>query len=230
MTINHLGIILDGNRRFAKRLMLKPWKGHEWGAEKVKTFLSWCRDEGIKEVTMFAFSLENFQRPKKEIDYLMDLFEKEFTDILNDPDLYKNKIKVNFIGRIEAFPQKVQDIMNKVKEATKNHDQFIVNFAMAYAGRVEIVDAVKKMIKEVQQGKLDPQEINPEKFKDYLYMKDEPDMIIRTSGEHRTSGFLLYQGDYSEWFFIDKYWPEIEKEDVMNCIKQFKARNRRFGK
>jgi len=119
--IKHAGIILDVNRRFAKRLMLKPYKGHEWGAKKIKEFLRWCRELGIREVTLFAFSLENFQRPKEEFDFLMNIFEKEFKKTIDDPEIYENRVKVRFIGRIDMFPSKVTKYMYELMEKTKNH-------------------------------------------------------------------------------------------------------------
>ena len=210
--------------------MMKPFMGHEWGAKKVREFLKWCREFGIKEVTLFVFSIENFDRPKKEFDFLMDLFEKEFKKTIDDPEIYKDKVKIRFIGRIGMFPEKVRNTMKKLTERTKDHDRFIVNFAMAYGGRAEIVDAAKKLVRDVKSGDIDIEDIDVEMFKDYLYLKDEPDLIIRTSGENRTSGFLLYQGDYAEWFFVDKFWPEFEKEDFIKCIEEFKKRDRRFGK
>ena len=225
-----VGIVLDGNRRFAKRLMMKPWMGHEWGAKKVREFLRWCKELGIKEVTLFAFSLENFDRPKEEFDYLMDLFEREFSKTILDPEVYTDKIKFKFVGRIELFPEKVKRLMYELMEKTKDHDQLFVNFAMAYGGRAEIVDAAKKIIDDVQKGKLAVSDVNEQSFNNYLPVTKRPDMIIRTSGEKRTSGFLLWQSDYSEWFFVDKYWPEFEKEDFLKCIEEYKQRERRFGR
>src|SRR3989344_4358162 len=132
---HHIGYIIDGNRRFAKRLMLKPWRGHEWGAKKVEKLLDWCKEYGIKELTLYAFSLENFNRPKKEFDYLMNLFKEEFERFKDNPK-WKKKIKVNFICRISMFPKNIKDIMNKLMEQTKNNKKFILNIAMAYSGRI----------------------------------------------------------------------------------------------
>ncbi len=225
-----VGIVLDGNRRFAKRLMMKPWMGHEWGSKKVREFLRWCKELGIKEVTLFAFSLENFDRPKEEFDYLMDLFEKEFSKTISDPEVYTDKIRFTFVGRIELFPEKVKRLMYELMEKTKDHDQLFVNFAMAYGGRAEIVDAAKRIIDDVQKGKLTVNDVNEQSFNNYLSVTKRLDMIIRTSGEKRTSGFLLWQSDYSEWFFVDKFWPEFEKEDFLKCIEEYKQRERRFGR
>ncbi|MEK6934549.1 MAG: polyprenyl diphosphate synthase [Nanoarchaeota archaeon] len=228
--LKHVGIILDGNRRFAKRLMLKPWKGHEWGAKKIRELLRWCKELGIKEVTLFTFSVENFDRPKKEFNYLMNLFEEEFKKTINDPEVYEDKVKFKFIGRIHMFPESVQKYMKELEEKTKNHDNLFVNFAMAYGGRAEILDAAKKIAEKIEKGELKAGDVDEKVFEENLYMTSKPDMIIRTSGEKRTSGFLLWQSDFSEWFFVEKFWPELEKEDFLKCIKEFEKRERRFGK
>ena len=216
----HIGIILDGNRRFAKKLMLEPWKGHELGYEKVEKLFEWCKELGIKELTLYAFSVKNFNRPKKEFDYLMNLFQKAFEKAKNDERL--KKIKVNFLGRIHMFPKRVQKAMNELMENTKDNKEHIINFAMAYGGRQEIVDAVKKLIKS-------DKEVNEENLGDCMYMNDDVDLIIRTSGEKRTSDFLPWQGHYSEFIFLEKNWPDFEKQDLIDCINDFNKRNRRFG-
>jgi len=226
----HVGIILDGNRRFAKRLMLKPWKGHEFGAEKVKKLLEWSKDVGIKELTLYAFSYENFNRPKKEFEYLMDLFRKEFDKLIDNKDISKNEIKINFIGRLQLFPKDLKEKMYKIIDKTKNYNKYIVNIAMAYGGRAEIVDAVKRIGEKIKEGSLDVKNINEKLFSDNLYMSDDADLIIRTGGEKRTSGFLPWQGTYAELVFVDKSLPEFEKEDFLQCIKEFQGRKRRFGK
>ncbi len=226
--LRHVGIILDGNRRFAKRLMLKPFMGHDWGAKKVKALLEWCKEEGIKEVTLFAFSLENFDRPKREFDYLVRLFEDEFKKTLSDPLLYKDRIKIRFIGRTWLFPQSIYKLMLELMEKTKDHDQYTVNFAMAYDGRAEIVDAAKRLFEKIKNG--EAQEINEDEFSKCLYNRSYPDLIIRTS-ESRLSGFLLWQSSYSEIIFLpDKLWPEFTKDDFISCIEEYKKRQRRFGK
>ncbi len=226
----HVGIILDGNRTFAKRLMLKPWKGHEWGARKVEKLLEWCIELKIKELTLYAFSIYNFNRPKKEFDFLMNLFEKEFKRIKNDERIFKNKIKLNFIGRTWMFPEKVQKEMKELVKLTKNHDNLIVNFAMAYGGKTEVIDAVKKIAEQVKEGELDINKINEETFGKNLYLNDNVDLIVRTSGQIRTSDFLPWQGANAEWIFIEKCWPEFEKEDFIKCIKEYSNRERRFGR
>jgi tritrans,polycis-undecaprenyl-diphosphate synthase [geranylgeranyl-diphosphate specific] len=226
----HVGVILDGNRRFAKKLMLKPWKGHEWGAKKVEKLMDWAGEIGIKELTLYSFSMQNMNRPKEEFEYLMKVFRSEFTRLGNDPRLEKEDIKINFIGRIHLFPKDVYEKMRELMDRTKNHKSFIINFAMAYGGREEVVDAVMKLSQDVKSGKLSAEEINEEIFQDYLYTPDEPDLIIRTGGDHRTSNFLIWQSNYSEWFFLEKCWPEFEKEDLVEVVDQYVNRERRFGK
>jgi|SRR3989344_748034 len=226
----HIGVIVDGNRRFSKRLMMKPWEGHVWGYKKIKKLFDWCEEFGIKELTLYTFSIENFNRPKEEFDYLMDLFERAFIETKKDEKIHKNRVKINFIGRINMFPEKVQKSMYELMEATKDYSEFIVNFAMAYGGRAEIIDATKKIAQQIKEGKLDVDSINEEVFKKNIYLESEPDLIIRTSGEQRLSGFLLWQGSYAEIYWCEKLWPEFEKEDFVAAIEDYSKRQRRFGK
>ncbi len=225
----HIGIILDGNRRFAKRLMIKPWKGHEWGVKKLEKLLNWCRELDIKELTLYAFSIDNFNRPKEEFDYLMDVFRDSFDRLKNDPRIDKYKIRINIIGRINLFPKDLQKKMYYIMNKTKNYKNYIINFAMAYGGRAEIIDAVKKIAEQIKKGKLNIKNINEKLFAKNLYLNSEPDLIIRTGGEKRTSDFLNFQSGYSEWIFLDKLWPEFDKKDFISCIYQYKLRARRFG-
>ena len=159
----------------------------------------------------------------------MDLFHKEFVKIKDDERLAKYKIRLNFIGRLNLFPQKLQDVMKMLMEKTKNNANYIVNFAMAYGGQDEIVDATKKIAEQVKEGKLNIDQINKEIFANALYIKSEPDIVIRTGGEKRTSNFLPFQTAYSEWIYLEKMWPEFEKEDFEKCIEEYQQRQRRFG-
>ncbi|MBI2143105.1 di-trans,poly-cis-decaprenylcistransferase [Candidatus Woesearchaeota archaeon] len=230
----HIAVILDGNRRFAKRLMLKPWMGHQWGREKVEKLLDWCAELGIKELTLYAFSVDNFSRPKEEFDYIMRLFREACKHIKSDSKLQeKGKrlgIKVRFLGRLEMFPEDIRQLMREIMEKSSNNTGLVVNFCMAYGGRQEIADAAKMMAADVQDGKLSAAEVNDDTFKKYLYMPEDPDLIIRTGGEKRLSGFLLYQSSYSELFFLEKMWPEFEKEDLVQVIEEYRQRERRFGR
>ncbi len=226
----HVGIIMDGNRRLARRLMLKPWKGHEWGAKKVEKIFDWCRELNIHEMTLYTFSVQNFNRPKIEFDQLMRIFKENFKKIKTDRRIEKYSIKINFIGRIWMFPQDIQDEMNEIMELTKDNDNYIFNFAMAYGGQEEIIDAAKRIAEQVKEGKLDIDAINKDVFSAALYMPDEPELIIRTGGERRASNFLSFQSAYSEWFYIEKMWPEFEKEDFVEILEKYSRRKRRFGK
>jgi len=229
--LKHLGIIMDGNRRFAKRLMKNPWKGHEWGARKVEKVLEWCIDMKIREVTLWSFSIENLKRPKDEFDFLMNLFEKEFEGVAGNDKIHKNRLKINVIGRIDLLPERVQNAIRKAIDSTKDYDDYIVNFAIAYGGRQEILDATRKIAEAVKDNKMDISAIDENTYRKFLYTNGtpDPDMIIRTSGEKRTSGFLIWQSAYSELYFSDKLWPEFEKEDLMEAVNDYKFRKRRFG-
>lgn len=224
----HVGIVLDGNRRFSKKLMLKPWMGHEWGEKKVEKLFEWCKEFKINELTLYAFSIQNFNRPQEEFDYLMKLFYDSFERIKNDPKI--KDMKINFIGRISMFPEKVRNSMQELMEKTKDNKPYLMNFAMAYGGQEEVIDAVKKISEEIKKGNIDINKINEENFKDFLYLKDSPELIIRTGGEKRTSNFLNYQAAYSEWIYLEKLWPEFEKEDFVQCLKEYADRERRFGR
>jgi len=228
--LKHLGIIMDGNRRFSRRLMMKPWQGHEWGAKKVTKVLEWCREYEIRELTLYTFSIQNFNRPKEEFDYLMKLFKENFERLRTDKSLKKYGIRINVIGRTWMFPKEVQEKIKAVMEYTKDNDQYILNFAMAYGGREEVVDAAKKVAEQVMSGKLDIDQINEETFSRNLYFADQPDLIIRTGGERRTSNFLAFQSAYSEWLFLEKMWPEFDKKDFVAAVEDYAERKRRFGK
>ena len=230
----HVAIILDGNRRFAKKLMLKPWMGHQWGKEKVGKLIEWCIELGIKEVTMYAFSVENFNRPKEEFDFIMKLFREACEQLKNDEKLQekgkKLGVRIRFLGRLGMFPEDIRKLMLEVTEKSADNTGIIVNFCMAYGGRQEIADAARKMAEDIEKGIISPKDVTDETFKRYLYMPEDPDLIIRTGGEKRLSGFLLYQSSYSELFFLEKMWPEFEKEDLLQVIEEYKQRERRFGK
>jgi tritrans,polycis-undecaprenyl-diphosphate synthase [geranylgeranyl-diphosphate specific] len=226
----HIGIIMDGNRRFSRRLMMKPWKGHEWGSKKVEDVLEWCKEYSIHELTLYTFSIQNFGRPKQEFDYLMKLFSENFRKLRTDQRVFDEKIRINFIGRLHMLPEEIQRYMKEIMELTKEHDRYIINFAIAYGGREEVLDAVKRIAEQVREGKLDVEKINEEMFTNELELKSEPDLIIRTGGEQRTSNFLIWQSNYSEYLFIDKMWPEFDKKDFEAAIKHYANRKRRFGK
>jgi tritrans,polycis-undecaprenyl-diphosphate synthase [geranylgeranyl-diphosphate specific] len=227
---NHIGIIMDGNRRFAKSLKLNPWKGHEYGEKKLFALLEWCRDLDIKEVTVYAFSMQNLNRPKKEFDYLMKLFVGASKKVLSDPEFLKSNVKIRVLGDLSLFPDEVRDGFSELIEKTKDNDSYFFNIAFGYGGREEILRAVKNIASDVKSGVLNPEDIDESVFEDNLYLSSTPDLIIRTGGDFRTSNFLPWQSIYSEWFFLDKKWPEFSREDLLKCINDFSARERRFGK
>lgn len=229
----HLAIILDGNRRYAKKNALNPLHGHKVGADTLRNFIDWVKEFGIKELTIYTLSIQNLKRPKIEVDYLFKLMKERFSYYLTDKgfqELVDDQVKVNFIGRVNLFSQDLQNIISQLTEKTKDFNNFILNFAIAYGGREEIVDATKKILKDFASNKLQIQDINKEVFAKYLYLNSDPDLIIRTSGYIRTSNFLPWQSTYSEWIFVDKLWPDFTREDVLLCLKDFSQRKRNFGK
>lgn len=230
-----LGIIPDGNRRFAKRLLENPGKGHEWGMKKIEKIMEWCRELEIKNVTFYTLSLENLdRRPKEELDFLFSLARKELGDIISNPRhwIHETRTKMNFFGQLNRLPEDLQEKVKMVREKTKNYKESNLNLAIAYGGRQEILDAVKKIASEVSQGRLSPENINEVVFRHNLSTDGTPDLdlIIRTGGEKRTSNFLTFQSTYSELKFLDTLWPELEKEEFFNAVREFGERDRRFGK
>lgn len=226
----HIGIILDGNRRFAKRLAMRPWEGHRLGAETLEKLFDWAKELGVKELTLYAFSMQNFNRSEDEKKFLFEIFKTYLKRALKDEKIMNEGLRVKAIGRIHLFPKEVYNLLIELMEKTKDNNNYTVNFALAYGGREEIIDAVKKVATDVADSKLKIEDINEEMFMNYLYMADEPDLVIRTGGDYRTSNFLSYQSAYSEWFFIKKFWPEFTKDDLKEIIDQFMSRERRFGR
>lgn len=221
---HHIALVLDGNRRFSRKHKLVLWKGHELGAKKVEELLDWCYELGVKELTLYSFSTENFNRNEREICFLMNLFKNQLKRLRDDKRLDKDKINVNFIGRLALFPKDIQDEMEDIMEKTKKYDKFTVNFAMGYGSRQEIVDAVNKLLKKGIK------EVSEKEFENCLYLKDAPDLLIRPGGELRVSNFLLWQMAYTELYFTERLWPEFTKKDLIKAIESYKKRERRFGK
>ena len=232
----HIGVILDGNRRWARMHGLKPWLGHRAGAKKVEELLRWCLELGIKSVTLYSFSTENFNRSPEEVMALMELFEEKLRELKRSDVVHKHRVRVKVIGRLELLPGYLRELAREVEEATKDYDEHFLNVAIAYGGRAEIVDAVRKIAEDVRAGLLDPSDIDEELFERYLYTSHlpeevrDPDLIIRTSGEERLSGFLLWQSAYSELCFIDVFWPEFRRIDLLRAIRTYQGRQRRFGR
>ncbi|KYH41241.1 MAG: UDP diphosphate synthase [Candidatus Bathyarchaeota archaeon B26-2] len=230
----HIGIILDGNRRWAVNRSMNPWAGHHYGADKTENVLRWCLDLGIKSVTLYVFSTENFRRPRREVQELMKLFKAKLEKILKDDVIHKHRVRVKIIGRLHLLPEELQEMIKRVEDATKDYEDHFLNMALAYGGRAEIIDATREIALNVKEKKLKVEEINEALFERYLYTshmpKQDPDLIIRTSGEERLSGFLLYQSAYSELCFLDVYWPEFRRIDLLRAVRTYQKRKRRFGK
>jgi tritrans,polycis-undecaprenyl-diphosphate synthase [geranylgeranyl-diphosphate specific] len=231
--LEHIAIILDGNRRWASEKELNPWFGHKKGAETVEQLLDWCEKLGVKFVTLYTFSTENFRRSPEEIAEIMKIAEEEFRKLLTDERIYRNKVHVKVIGRVNMLPESLQQLIAKVEKATENFDNQFLNFAFAYGGRAEIVDAAKTIAEKVKDGELKLEDVDESTFEKYLYTahmaKQEPDLIVRTSGEERLSGFLLWQSAYSELAFLDVYWPDFRLIDLLRAIRTFQNRKRRYG-
>lgn len=229
----HVAIILDGNRRWAMEKDLDPWFGHEKGAEKVEQLLDWCAKIGVKTITIYAFSTENFRRPKNEVEEIMRIAAERLQKILTDERIHRNRIHVKVIGRINLLPEHLQKLIAEVENATAEYQDYYLNIAFAYGGRAEIVDAAKRIADKVRSNELNPEDVNESLFEKFLYTshlpKQEPDLIVRTSGEERLSGFLLWQSAYSELCFLDVYWPDFRFIDLLRAIRTFQKRKRRFG-
>ncbi|MDI9644108.1 MAG: polyprenyl diphosphate synthase [Candidatus Verstraetearchaeota archaeon] len=227
----HVGLILDGNRRWAKELGMEPTVGHEYGFEKLKEVLQWCWDLEIETVTVYALSTENLSRPKEEVEALIRLAERAFKDVLESKEVHERKVRIRALGRLHLLKDELREAIKKAEEATKEYNNRRLNVAIAYGGRAEILDAAKRMVSEVVLGRLRIEEINEKTFSRFLYTYEDPDpdLIIRTSGEERLSGFLLWQSAYSEFCFMDVYWPELRRIDLLRAIRTYQKRHRRFG-
>jgi tritrans,polycis-undecaprenyl-diphosphate synthase [geranylgeranyl-diphosphate specific] len=231
--LEHIAIILDGNRRWASEKELNPWLGHKKGAETVERLLDWCEKLNVKFVTLYTFSTENFRRSAEEIAEIMRIAEEKFRKLLTDERIHRNKVHVKVIGRVNLLPESLQHLIADVERATENYDNQFLNFAFAYGGRAEIVDAAKTIAEKVKNGELKLNEVDESTFEKHLYTahmpNQEPDLIVRTSGEERLSGFLLWQSAYSELAFLDVYWPDFRLIDLLRAIRTFQTRKRRYG-
>lgn len=221
---NHIGIIMDGNGRWATKRKLKRSQGHLAGSDTLIEIAEYCFNKGIKVLSVFAFSTENFKRKQEEVDFLMNLSVKLLEGKLNE--LIANKIKVVFSGRKTKIPTNLLKTMVKVETKTKDNKAGLLNICFNYGGQSEIVDAVKTII---EQG-ITAEAITEDVFNSYLYNELPPlDLVIRTSGEYRISNFMLYQMAYAEFYFVDTYWPDFKPKDLDKALLEFKQRERRFG-
>ena len=225
-SLKHIAIIMDGNRRWAKEHFLPSMMGHKKGVDALKKITRACDDFGIKYLTLYAFSTENWNRKQEEVDFLMNLLATTLKTELKE--LNENNVKMNFIGDLKALNQNLQNILKESKEITKNNTGVVLTVAINYGSRDEITQAIKNIIKD---GKKE-EEITQELISNYLYTKNmpDPDFLIRTSGEKRISNYLLWQIAYSEIFVTDTYWPEFDKEHLAKAIVEFGLRQRRYGK
>jgi tritrans,polycis-undecaprenyl-diphosphate synthase [geranylgeranyl-diphosphate specific] len=231
---NHLGVIPDGNRRFAKRLMENPNKGHEWGSGKFAEVFEWCRELGIKNLTFYTLSLENLHsRPRGELNFLVDIARREMEQVIRDEGfIHEHKIRLNVIGRTDLLEKDVQETIRKAVEATRDYNDYTLNLAVAYGGRQEITEAARRIGIEIASGKMKPEDVTEEVIRQKLWTHGtgDPDLIIRTGGEKRLSNFMLFQSAYSELAFIDTLWPELSRKEFMKIIEDYGERDRRFGK
>ena len=229
----HIGIILDGNRRWAIEKALNSYDGHWVGAKVGEEVLDWCLEYGIRTLTLYTFSTENFSRPTEEVNTVLKIIEEEALKLGRDKRLHSQRVRVKALGRTDLLPQSLRDVLRKLEDETYHYDQHFLNVAIAYTGRAEIVDATKKILEDVHQGHISPHQIDEDTFHKYLYTahlpKPYPDLVIRTSGEERLSGFLLWQSAYSELVFVDVYWPEFRRIDFFREIRLYQMRHRRFG-
>ncbi len=225
----HIGIIMDGNGRWAKKRGLPRPVGHTYGAKTFKTITRYISQQGVKFLTLYAFSTENWKRPLEEVNALMKIFRQYLIDSLTD--FREDDIKVVFIGDRSAFAPDIIDMINETEEVAKDRKGMQLNIAMNYGGRDELLSAVKRLCLEAKEGGIDPSAITEQDISSRLYTagQPDPDLIIRTGGEHRLSNFMLYQAAYAEFYSTDTLWPDFKPEDVDKAILEFNKRNRRFG-
>lgn len=221
--LKHIGFIMDGNGRWAKKQNKPRMYGHYVGAYKIEEVVRWCTEYGVKYTTFYAFSTENWKRPKREVNFIFGLLQSKIEEFYQR--MNKEGVRLIFSGRLEELGDKLYNICMEYQEKTQKNDRIVVNMALNYGGRAEIIDAINKIIKQ------DIKSIDEESFRKYLYWPDipDPDLIIRTSGEMRLSNFLTWQSAYSELYFTDVLWPDFSKDDLKLAIEDFNKRQRRFG-
>ena len=224
----HIGIIMDGNGRWAKKRFLPRSAGHRAGASNFRTITRYCSKIGVKYLTMYAFSTENWSRPAEEVGALMGLFKEYLEEALRD--FMDENIRVRFIGDVSAFPEDLRKLIQEVEEASAPKTGMVLNLAMNYGGRAEITRAAQAFAREVAAGERRPEDLTEELFSSYLYTggQPDPDLIIRPSGEERLSNFLLWQGAYAEFVYFDILWPDFKTSDLDEAIRIYSSRQRRF--
>lgn len=228
----HVAIIMDGNRRYSRlQGNMDVVKGHEIGVDTLEKVLDWSIELGIEIITVYAFSTENFNRPEHEVEGLMNLFVKNFKRLVDHEKIHKNEVKVKVVGKTDLIPESVREAIKEAEDATAHYNKRLFNIAIGYDGRLEIIDSFKKIIEQVQAGEITIDDVNEELVSKNLYTGGlaDPNLIIRTSGEERLSGFLLWQSSYSELYFCETLWPELRKVDFIRAIRSYQERERRFG-
>ncbi|MBS0382639.1 MAG: di-trans,poly-cis-decaprenylcistransferase [Proteobacteria bacterium] len=232
----HIGLILDGNRRFARSKGLEATLGHQYGVNKLREVLQWCLDIGVGHVTLYVFSTENFARSKEEVECLLDLFVRESARLLEEPRLKSERVRVKIIGQRDRLPERVVAASEALELSTAGHDGMLLTIALAYGGREEITDAVKGLLATAATEGRSLEEVaaslSPQEIARHLYTEGvpDPDFIIRTSGEQRLSGFLLWQAAYSEFYFCDVLWPAFRRIDFLRAVRTYQHRGRRYGR
>ncbi|MGI0091026.1 MAG: polyprenyl diphosphate synthase [Nitrososphaerales archaeon] len=230
----HIAIILDGNRRWASSKSIERVIGHIEGANTAEDLLEWCHEIGIKTITLYLLSTENLNRSPEELRELFELFTERLNKLLSDERIIRFKVRVKALGRLELVTPRMRQILEEIEIKTANYSDHFLNIAIAYGGRAEIIDSIKKIAYLVKEGKLAPEDIDQKTVEHSLYTSHlpnpDPDLVIRTSGEERLSGFLLWQSAYSELVFMDEYWPDFRKIDLMRAVRTYQRRSRRYGK
>jgi len=226
----HVAIIMDGNGRWAQKRHLPRFAGHKAGVETVRDLVKACGEKGIKVLTLFAFSSENWRRPKKEVGLLMDLFLTALEHEVKK--LHKNEVQLRIVGDTDVFPKKIQKRIQEAQILTANNTGLVLNIAANYGGKWDITQAVRKLAEQVQQGELSPEQIDADNIATNLCMHDlpEPDLFIRTGGEQRISNFLIWQLAYTELYFTDVLWPDFNRKEFELALESFAGRQRRFGR
>lgn len=226
--MEHLAIIMDGNGRWAKARGLPRTEGHRAGGETVRRVLQYCRNAGIRYLTLYAFSVENWKRPKEEVDALMNLLVAYLAG--EESMLHQNQVRLRIMGRREDLPERAQAALKHVEEATAHYDRQLI-LCLSYGGRTEMVTAAQRLARRVAAGELSPEAIDEATFAEQLYLPDvpDPDLIVRTSGELRLSNFLLWQASYAELYVTPVLWPDFSEADFKAALDAFEQRNRRYG-
>lgn len=231
---NHVAIILDGNRRWAKYNFFAGKGAHAMGADKAEQLLTWIYDLKIKITTLYVLSIENLERDQKELEDIYGLLASKLEKLYNDSRIHEREMRIKAIGNVDSLPQSIKEILFKLEKETHHYDLTFLNIAVAYGGQQELVEAIRKIAHAVEKKELQIDDISEDSIDSYLYTshlpQPEPDLILRTSGEKRLSGFLLWQSAYSELVFMDVFWPEFRKIDLMRAIRTFQRRRRRYGK